>query len=103
MIAPPSGVHQEVCFELRRQLGNFLVGKKCRVCPAPFGVRLFEKDGDRPENVDTMAEPDTQTVQVYALENGILHPCAFYGQTDAAKVNVLEGCFIELSKGFPAE
>ena len=47
-----------------------------------------------------IVEPETQTVQVYTLENGILQPRAFYGQGDVAKVNVLEGCFIELSKVF---
>lgn len=156
MMAPPSRIHQQISMELSRQLANFLVGKKCKVYPAPFGVRLFEKDGDRPENVDTMVEPDisvicdknkldkygckgapdliieilspssvrhdrfvkltlyqwagvreywivepeTRTVQVFTLENGILKPTAFYGPGDIAKVNVLEGCFIELCKVF---
>ena len=156
MMAPPSRIHQKVGFEIGRQLGNFLEGKKCEVYPAPFGVRLFEKNEDSPENVDTMVEPDisiicdknkldrhgckgapdmvievlspsslrhdrfvklklyqragvqeywvvepeTKTVQVYALENGILQPCAFYGPEEAARVNILNGCFIELRKVF---
>lgn len=156
MMAPPSRVHQKISFEIGRQIGNYLEGKKCEVYPAPFGVRLFEKDGDAPEDIDTMVEPDisvvcdknkldkhgckgapdmvvevlspstlrhdrfvklalyqragvreywivepeTRTVQVYTLESGILHPRAFYGPEDVAKVNVLEGCFIELSKVF---
>ena len=29
---------------------------------APFGVRLFEEEGDYPENVDTMVEPDLSVV-----------------------------------------
>lgn len=62
MMATPSSRHQEICFEIGRQLGNFLVGKKCRVYPAPFGVRLFEQDGDAPETVDTMVEPDLSVV-----------------------------------------
>ena len=62
MMAIPSSRHQEICFEIGRQLGSFLVGKKCRVYPAPFEVRLFERDGDAPEAVDTMVEPDTQSV-----------------------------------------
>jgi len=156
MMAPPSRIHQKISMELSRQLANYLDGKKCEVYPAPFGVRLFEKDKDSPDNVDTLVEPDisvvcdknkldkngckgapdmvieilspstlrhdrfvklglyqragvreywivepeTRTVQVYTLENGILQPRAFYGPEDVAKVNVLEGCFIELAKVF---
>ena len=62
MMAPPSRIHQEVAAELTRQIGNYLDGKKCRVYPAPFAVRLFEKDGDRPEDVDTLVEPDLSVV-----------------------------------------
>ena len=58
MIATPSSRHQEISGELFRQLANFLEGKRCKVYPAPFGVRLFEQDGDSPEDVDTMVEPD---------------------------------------------
>ena len=62
MMAPPSRVHQEIAAELTRQIGNYLDGKKCRVYPAPFAVRLFEKAGDRPEDVDTLVEPDLSVV-----------------------------------------
>jgi len=62
MMAPPSRVHQEILTELTRQLANFLEGKRCKVYPAPFGVRLFEKDGDAPEDVDTVVEPDISVV-----------------------------------------
>lgn len=57
-MATPSRVHQEISMELARQFANFLEGKPCRVYPAPFGVRLFEREGDRPEDVDTVVEPD---------------------------------------------
>ena len=156
MMSAPSPYHQEISFEIGRQLGNFLEGKRCKVYPAPFDVRLFEQDGDDLDDVDTVVEPDisvvcdrskidqrgckgapdlvievlspstrrqdrfvklalyqrasvreywvvepdTQSVQVYTLENGILQPRAFYGPEDVAKVNVLDGCFIELSKVF---
>lgn len=30
--------------------------------PAPFGVRLFEQNGERPEDVDTMVELDISVV-----------------------------------------
>lgn len=157
MMSLPSTVHQKISGELFRQLANFLEGKKCEVFSVPFGVRLFEKDGDSPENVDTMVEPDIsvicdrdkldrygckgapdliveilspstqrrdrliklelyqragvreywlvspeeQTVQVLLFTNGLLLPHELYKKGDIAKVNVLEGCFLELEKVFP--
>ena len=158
MMAPPTRIHQKISGELFRQLANFLEGKKCEVYAAPFAVRLFEKDGDTPEDVDTMVEPDisvvcdhdkldkhgckgapdlvveilspstrrhdrlvkldlyqragvreywivdpdSQSVQVFLQDsNGSLRLHEDYGREDIAKVNVLDGCFIELSKVFP--
>lgn len=156
MMAPPSRIHQEILTELTRQLANFLEGKPCKVYPAPFGVRLFENDGDAPEDVNTVVEPDIsvvcshskldeygckgasdliieilspstarhdrlvklgqyqraavreywivspaeRTVQVFLLEGRSLLPHEVYGDTGVAKVNVLDGCFIELEKVF---
>lgn len=157
MAPPPSRVHQEISFEISRQIGNYLEGKRCRVYPAPFGVRLFEQDGDSPEDVDTMVEPDIsivcdpsklddrgckgapdmvvevlspstqrhdrlvklglyqragvreywivnpedQTVQVMLLDGeGVLQLHEVYDRAGVAKVNVLDGCFIELNKVF---
>ena len=157
MMAPPSRIHQEICFEIGRQLGNYLEGKRCKVYPAPFGVRLFEQDGDSPENVDTVVEPDisvvcdrskldkhgckgapdlivevlspstqrhdqlvklnlyqragvreywivdpeNRTVRVMVQAgDGTLQIHEVYRREDVAKVNVLDGCFIELSKVF---
>jgi len=62
MMAPPTRVHQEISGELFGQLRDYLQGKKCRVYAAPFGVRLFEQDGDDPEDVDTMVEPDISVI-----------------------------------------
>lgn len=62
MMAPPLRIHQEVLSELHRQIANFLSDKPCKVYPAPFGVRLFEKDNDTPDNVDTVVEPDITVV-----------------------------------------
>lgn len=157
MVATPSRIHQEICFEIGRQLGNYLEGKQCRAYPAPFGVRLFEQEGDAPEDVDTVVEPDlsvvcdrnkldrygckgapdmivevlspstqrhdqlvklnlyqragvreywivdpeNRTVRVMLMAgDGTLRPHEVYRQEDVAKVNVLDGCFIELSKVF---
>ena len=157
MMATPSSRHQEISMELARQLANFLEGKQCRVYPAPFGVRLFEREGDRPEDVNTMVEPDisvvcdrskidkhgckgapdlvieilspstrrhdrlikiglyqragvreywivdpeNKAVQVFLQDGGgSLKIHEDYGREDVAKVNVLSGCFVELSKVF---
>lgn len=156
MMETPSSRHQEISGEVFRQLANFLEGKQCRVYHAPFGVRLFERDGDRPEDVDTMVEPDisvvcdrskidrcgckgapdliievlspstrrydrlvklnlyqraevreywmvdpdNQSVQVFTLDGCILKIREDYGPKDIARVNVLEGCFIDLEKVF---
>lgn len=157
MMAPPSRVHQEISGEIFRQLANYLEGKKCRVYAAPFAVRLFERDGEAPEDVDTMVEPDIsvvcdrdkldkhgckgapdmiieilspstrrhdrlvklglyqragvreywivnpdeQTIQVFTLDDsGSLRLAEEYERDSVAKVNVLEGCFIELGKVF---
>ena len=62
MMAPPLRVHQEILMALSRQIANYLDGKRCKVYPAPFAVRLFEEDGDAPEDVDTMVEPDIAVV-----------------------------------------
>lgn len=62
MMAPPSTEHQEIVGELFAQLHAYLNGKKCKVYLAPFGVRLFEQDGDYPEDVDTLVEPDISVV-----------------------------------------
>ena len=154
-MAPPSRAHQKIVVELARQLANYLEGKRCEVYAAPFAVRLFERAGDRPEDVDTMVEPDLavvcdpeklddrgckgapdlivevlspstqrhdrltkynlyeragvreywivspeeRTVQVSVLQaDGRYRVVELYTSGDVAKVNVLEGCFLELSK-----
>ena len=149
--------HQGISFEMCRQFGNYLEGKRCQAYSAPFDVRLFEKDGDTPEDVDTVVEPDItivcdpskldnrgckgapdmvveilspstqrhdrlvklglyqragvreywivspeeQTVQVFLNKDASLLPHEVYDRQGVAKVNVLDGCFIELSKVFP--
>ena len=62
MMAPPVRVHQKVIGELFAQLYDYLRGKKCEVYIAPFAVRPFERDGENPEDVDTLVEPDISVV-----------------------------------------
>lgn len=157
LMAPsPSRGHQGISVELTRQFANYLEGKKCKAYHAPFDVRLFEKEGDAPEDVDTVVEPDLvvicdpsklddrgckgapdmvveilspstqrhdrlvklglyqragvreywivspeeQTVQVFLRQDGSLQLNEVYDRQGVAKVNVLDGCFIELSKVF---
>lgn len=58
MISGPTPEHQRISGRLYRQISEFLDGKSCEVFYSPFDVRLFEKDGDSPENVDTVVQPD---------------------------------------------
>ena len=55
MHAQPTQRHQGILSELHGQLWQFLKGKSCKVYPAPFGVRLSEKE-------DTAFEPDIVVV-----------------------------------------
>lgn len=47
-----------------------------------------------------IVSPREEAVQVFLLENEKLIPKGAYSKEDIAKVNVLNGCFIELSKVF---
>lgn len=61
-LASPTDIHQRISGEIYLQLGNYLRGKKCRAYYAPLDVRLFEEQGDGPENVDTVVQPDLMVV-----------------------------------------
>ena len=62
MSPAPNRRHQDISRQLVRQIGNFLDGKPCKLYYAPFDVRLFEKDGDPPEDVDTVVQPDIAVI-----------------------------------------
>lgn len=62
MSPAPRPAHQMISGELFGQIRDFLKDKPCRVFSAPFDVRLFEKDGDSPEDVDTVVEPDIMVI-----------------------------------------
>ena len=62
MQASPTRAHQRAVASLLGQLYAYLNGKKCEVYPAPFTVRPFEQEGDQPEDVDTLVEPDITVV-----------------------------------------
>ena len=44
--------------------------------------------------------PEEKTAQVFLLQNSLLLPWEVYGPQDVGKVNILDGCFVELSKVF---
>ncbi len=60
-MAPPLVPHQTVVFELGRQLGNQLLGHRCRALIAPVGVRL-PKQGEADDQIGTVFEPDVLVV-----------------------------------------
>ena len=62
MAPAPSTSHQSIVTELLVQIGSYLKGKRRKVFPAPFGVRLFERKGDHPHNVTTYVEPDISVI-----------------------------------------
>ena len=62
-LASPTFEHQRICGELLRQLANYALGRSCEVVQAPLDVRLFEQDGDTPEDVDIVVQPDLLAVR----------------------------------------
>lgn len=62
MMSSPGTIHQRISTELLRQFADFLDGKPCEVFSAPLDVRLFEKAGDDPKDVDTVVQPDILVV-----------------------------------------
>lgn len=62
LMAPaPLVVHQDMAFEIARQLANALEGAPCRVLIAPVDVRLPQGD-EADEAVDTVVQPDVLLV-----------------------------------------
>lgn len=156
LMAGPSPTHQRISGKIHQQLMNFLEGKKCEAFAAPFDVRLFEREHDTPDQVDTIVQPDItvvcdrsklddrgckgapdmvieilspssqrndrlvklnlyqrakvkeywivspseRSVQVFLLDGDFFRPHEVYSADEIAKVNSLDGCFLELSKVF---
>lgn len=47
-----------------------------------------------------IVDPENKTVRVMLLAGDAFQPHEIYKEDDIAKVNVLEGCFVELNKMF---
>lgn len=64
-------------------------------------LNLYQRAGVREYWI---VDPSSHSVLVFLLdESGVFRLHEDYGPTDIAKVNVLDGCFIELCKVFPEE
>ena len=57
MSPAPAPKHQRISIELSIQFHNFLKGKRCRLYPAPFDVRLAADGAD-----DTVVQPDLSII-----------------------------------------
>ena len=66
--------------------------------PAKHKLNLYQRAGVREYWI---VDPENRSVMVFLPDaRGALRLCEDYGCKDVAKVNVLDGCFIELSKVF---
>ena len=61
MSPAPSPMHQRVLIALSAQLYHLSEGKSCAVYPAPFDVRLPEKN-ERDTDISTVVQPDISIV-----------------------------------------
>ncbi|MDI1276343.1 Uma2 family endonuclease [Methylobacter sp.] len=57
----PQRLHQDIVFELGRQVVNYLQGKPCKGYTAHFDVRLPRKD-EADANVETVVQPDLSVI-----------------------------------------
>jgi Uma2 family endonuclease len=63
MMGAPTTAHQGISMALSRQFANYLVGKSCRVYPAPFDVRLFAPStGQDDESDRDIVQPDISII-----------------------------------------
>ena len=63
LLAAPSPTHQKIQLTVSSPIWNYLEGKKkCKAFPTPLDVHIFEQEGDSPENVNTVVQPDITLV-----------------------------------------
>jgi Uma2 family endonuclease len=58
MSPAPAPLHQEICSNLNTAFNIYLKKKKCKVYPAPFDVRLPEKNNTADKEITTVVQPD---------------------------------------------
>jgi Uma2 family endonuclease len=57
----PARLHQDIVFELGRQIGNYLQGKTCKGYVAPFDIRL-PHDNETDDSITTTVQPDISVI-----------------------------------------
>jgi Uma2 family endonuclease len=57
----PARLHQDIVFELGRQIGNYLQGKTCKGYVAPFDVRL-PHNNETDDSISTTVQPDISVI-----------------------------------------
>jgi Uma2 family endonuclease len=57
----PARLHQDIVFELGRQIGNYLQGKTCKGYVAPFDVRL-PHNNEADDSITTTVQPDISVI-----------------------------------------
>ena len=62
LFATPMRRHQKIVGRLFNKIFNYLDGKQCEVYDAPLGARLFQKDGEKTEDADTVLIPDISVI-----------------------------------------
>ena len=62
MTPAPSSRHQSVVSSINSSFHQFLKGKKCKVFPAPFDVRLPASPDASDEHTETVVQPDVTVV-----------------------------------------
>ncbi|MCL2245361.1 MAG: Uma2 family endonuclease [Treponema sp.] len=58
-MSAPNIYHQSIQMEICRQIANYLIGKPCKVYPAPFDVRLYYAED---KSDDTVVQPDISII-----------------------------------------
>jgi len=58
-MSAPNAQHQEILTAILSQFYAYLLGKPCKVYPAPFDVRLFYREN---ESDDTVVQPDITVI-----------------------------------------
>jgi Uma2 family endonuclease len=101
MQAAPAPVHQEVLTELVRQMANYLMGKPCKVYPAPFCVRLPLGNEKNEKEVKNIVEPDQKLVSVVVLQSNQRYGrTELYTEDDKITVSIFPDLIIDLSVVF---
>ncbi len=61
MSPAPSAAHQSILMDLGKQFAVYLTGKRCKIFPASFDVRLSETD-EPDDQVETVVQPDLSII-----------------------------------------